>query len=687
MPGSGDERSFSGRLRVVSRRMTVRAVIAGAIVAAGFFAGVAPGPPTPALARVPTTIGFDVLPAGTLVSNQYDTRGVDFQRGIISNSPSLGIDNPRIVVPPPRCIRVFTRQDLVNALAAGRRCVYVDDRARIDLSAGDTIEVPDGVTLESGRSPTNQGGLLYMSHAVPNNTVMLDLGANTHITGLRLGGFDQFGTSPKNGTNGIRIQGVDGVAVDNNDIYGWPGSAIQVGPTPNGKTAADRVRISGNFIHNNEGTELGYGVTVGGSGYALIERNVFSRNRHDIAGGHSSPTAGYIARLNFVLQAGYLDPGCGCYNGHFDFHGSNDPGHWVGGTAGQYIEIRSNTIRGDQKAHFWKSPRAAFDIRGTPTDKAIFENNVLVHSDEDAAVQVSGVCGFLCDDKQKLKDEHKLFISGNRYNVLTQGELAVGRFAGGGRSDVFQANGTAWWYSPGGSGAWRFLRDSTLRLNQLALGDFNGDGKTDVFTQSGSSWLVSYNGTGSWQTLPAGSNIPMSNYRFGDFDGDHVTDIFRTKLGQWYYSSGGRTAWIPLQTSSLKIDQLRLGDFNGDGKTDVFSLANQQWSISYGGTSSWQRLNKQISSNLGELVFADFNGDGKTDIARSHNSKWEVSWGGATPWQPLQTRTEPSLTGMLLGDFTGDGRADVLRYDGQEQYGLSSGGTGPLVTWSQQDML
>ncbi len=144
---------------------------------------------------------------------------------------------------------------------------------------------------------------------------------------------------------------------------------------------------------------------------------------------------------------------------------------------------------------------------------------------------------------------------------------------------------------------------------------------------------------------------------------------------------------MPLQTSSLPIDQLRFGNFDDGGTTDVFSLVNHQWSVSYGGTSPWRRLNKEISSNLGELVFADFNGDGHTDIARSHDGKWQVSWGGATPWEPLQTRSEPALAGMLLGDFDGDGHADVLQFHGLKLYRLSSAGADPLMTWSQQDML
>ena len=148
--------------------------------------------------------------------------------------------------------------------------------------------------------------------------------------------------------------------------------------------------------------------------------------------------------------------------------------------------------------------------------------------------------------------------------------------------------------------------------------------------------------------------------------------------------------------SGFSVDNLRFGDFDGDGKTDVFSLANGQWSVSDGGATRWRRLNAKRSASLGELVFADFTGDGRTDIARRHDGKWEISSGGATPWSRLQSRPQPSFVGTLVGDFTGDSRADVVQFGATRppptlfadltRYKLSGAGTGPLSTWSVQDM-
>lgn len=595
-----------------------------------------------------------------------------------------------------RCTQVSNRQQLLDALAAGSKCIFVADTASIDLAQvrhdrpGATVYVPEGVTLESDRSPTAQGGLLYMSRSLSGHRPMLKLAANTRITGLRLRGFDLFDTNDRqDGTDAILISGVEGVLVDNDEIYGWPNAGVEVSGAPNGVRTAARIHITESFIHNNVQCGAGYGVVVGGSGFALIDRNVFNYDRHDVA-DDGRPDTGYIAESNFVLTSG---PTCNDhYNQHFDMHGTGGGSLHAGGTAGRYVAIRDNTIRGDQAYGFLGHlNRPAFQLRGAPVDSARFIDNAVAHSDEDSAVRVDGA------DRNDLKSKGKLVVDGNAYGVNTAKELVVGDFNGDGHADVFQATGAVWVYSPSGRGAWRILNTSRLRLGRLGLGDFNGDGRTDVFAQDGTRWLVSYGGTSAWQSLPAGSNISIKYYRFGDFDGDGKTDVFRANGSYFYILSGGATGWQQLAKSALKLDKLRFGDFNGDGKTDVFSLANGHWSVSYGGVSHWQRINELLSPTLAGLVFADFDGDGRTDIARSHDGRWEVSYGGATGWRPLDRFVQPGFFAMLFGDFNGDKRADVLQYGvagsvanaftSLSRFKLSSAGARSLVVWSMQDML
>jgi hypothetical protein len=619
------------------------------------------------------------------------------------------------VLVQPACPQVGTAQELIDKLVAGFKCIFVRDDADIDLSAvpdnplrddESILVIPEGVTLKSDRSPTKLGGILEMSHRMPPpdpsdpdtyQKIMLNLGSNDRVTGLRLRGYNE--TDRRNHddrTRAIAIEGSTGVLVDNNEIFGWPHSGVYVtlAPTDRSMTA----RITRNFIHNNLQCSEGQGVQIGGGGFARIDHNLFNSNRHDV-GSIGGPGQGYDAEYNFSLIGG---PKCNpgdvfpYYNQHYDMHGENDG---YGGTAGTFMEILHNTIRGAQSYHGGYHTRPAFWLRGTPEDKAIFAFNV-VHSGDKlgntGAVRVTG-------DADQMIDDHRLVIRNNRLCTDTASALAVGDFNGDGRDDVFQSVGTLWVYSPFGQRDWQVLHDSALRLDRLGLGDFDGDGKTDVFYQVGDRWMVSSGGTGPPTELPVGSNIDIRGYRFFDFDGDGRTDVFRANGSQWFYSSAGTTEWQPLATSHFKVDRLRFGDFDGDGTTDAFSLANGQWSVSFGGNTDWTKLNRRLSSDLEDLVFADFNGDGKTDVAQTDDGNWRVSWGGTTPWRILQyRRPEPLSIGMLFGDFNGDGRDDVLEhgvvtqatttcwaydsdttlFDSLDRYLMSDGGAHPFGIWS-----
>jgi hypothetical protein len=194
------------------------------------------------------------------------------QFDVTSSYPYLGIDDLSFGTPtPPGCAHVSTRLQLIDALKAGYSCVFVNNYTRIDLAqVGDNqpgapdsvIHIPDGVTLESGRSPTVPGALLYMSRRLQNQTPMLDMGANAHITGLRLRGYDQLDTTKRNDTTvGIRVNDVGGVLIDNNEIYGWPEAGVGVGPVPNRESTAASVHITENYIHNNVQCSAGYEAT------------------------------------------------------------------------------------------------------------------------------------------------------------------------------------------------------------------------------------------------------------------------------------------------------------------------------------------------------------------------------------------------------------------------------------------
>lgn len=625
---------------------------------------------------------------------------------------------------------VSTLAELESALAArtsGHRVVWIENWAVIEIAVTDhrrepnhyALRVPPNVTLASGRSPTEPGGLLYFSRRAEHPRFMMRLDSCTRVTGLRLQGptrsTARIYSDPSNpghlievpANTAVEIREVDNVLIDNNEFFDWPGAGVYLRGTGNEYRAARTIRVTGNFFHHNLRCGFGNAVQVNGlgrtspiGGYAYIDRNVFNYNRHAVAGdGH--PKIGYIAERNLVLSGGkkcHSSVPVGYYNQHFDMHGYGDDGY--GGDAGEFIDLRYNTIRGEQDYYVTRT-RPAFMLRGTPTGRASFYGNVVVHENRGEAISFKGVRWHEDDPNPPFREW------GNQYNVDTSKELAVGDFDADGHADVFQATGTVWVYSARGQSNWRVLNTRSERLPQLLFGDFNGDGKTDVFTQRGSQWLVSYGGTRAWTTLAGGSAVDTRRYRIGDFDGDGKADIFRANGTQWFYSSAGATGWLELARSRQREDRLRFGDFNGDGITDVFGLADGHWSVSYGGQTGWRWLNNLLSSNLAELVFADFNGDRITDIARQKGAHYEVAWGGFGDWNELHEGAGHeqflSLTSMLLGDFTGDRRADVLHYRaylvdvipipagsvsvrGKDHFVISSRGSRPFSIWSRYEM-
>ena len=637
--------------------------------------------------------------------------------GLVSASQAHAqvIEPPQAYVSTPKEL-----QDALNAAASSKLLclrpyvIWVENDASIDMDGfmqteggmqtadGNTflLSIPSCVTLASGRSATVDGGLLHQDSTSAFQQFMLSLGNGARVTGLRLQGPSSSSKNMPVANGAILIDGVSTATVDNNEIFNWPHSAVNVTNASNNQATVQQINVSNNFIHDNVMCGLGYGVVVGKAGYAYVSRNLFDDNRHAVSddgcisvGNECNGDTGYIAELNLVLAEGAECPSSNSvwsalgifdyYNQHFDVHGLGSSCGSVshcGGAAGQLFEIRNNAIRGDQtydQVLWWGKTRPAFELRGTPTQAANFHDNAVAHDNQGDAI--STPAGWPSD----------LHVSNIQYNVDTSYQLAVGDFDGDGCTDVFQATGAVWVYSPCGRREWRYLNDSSIKLSGLAFGDFDGDGKTDVFSQEGSQWLVSYGGTGPWTPLPAGSNIPMSGYGFADFDGDGKTDIMESNGAEWFYSSGGSTAWQHLNFSNLAVKDLRFGHFNPKTpkKADIFAIVNGQWSVSFGGISKWEKLNDKIWDNINDLVFGDFNGDGITDIATDFGATakqmaqielhpldppppqpitWYVSWSGRGPWMVLNTWTPARgqivqpLPNTLIGHFDGKPAADII---------------------------
>jgi hypothetical protein len=256
--------------------------------------------------------------------------------------------------------------------------------------------------------------------------------------------------------------------------------------------------------------------------------------------------------------------------------------------------------------------------------------------------------------------------AGNRFDTDFSREIASGDFDGDGRTDVFLANGTAWFYSRAGSQPWEFLHASTKRTHELGFADIDNDRRTDVlyrdpngnlgFLKSGTAALVNF----------TASPVPIQDLRFGDFDGDGKTDIFYTLRGQWMIWYGRTRAWIPAASSSLPLSELLFGEFDDMRGTDVAGVANGAWSISRSGTGSWTKLNSKRVSSFANAVAADFDGDGRTDIAFSDGQTWRYSRDGRSALITMRNGSSvlpyPALKSLCIGRFDGGTQAKVISF-------------------------
>jgi hypothetical protein len=460
------------------------------------------------------------------------------------------------------------------------------------------------------------------------------------------------------------------------------------------------IRIARNFLHHNMRDGAGYGASV--RGRALIERNTFDWNRHDIS-ADAEPHNEYRASHNLALSGAWDHYGKAGIDGRlqdFDMHGTawaDTPGFeglLIGGAAGYYVEIDGNTFLG--------STGLDYRLRGYPVIPSYYHNNVSVRKEGDALEwdhcfsSIFGLFGCAAHYSDSDFQTHVTVSSDNRFAITyPTARLAVGDFDGDGQDDLFLATGNTWFYSPGGQREWRYLNSAPDTIDQLLFGDFDGDGRTDVVAMRNGHLVISWGGISAFDPLNADA-LPcalMSDAAVGDFDGDGKPDIFCADGRNWHISSGGTALFHITAGSTLRGSDVRFGHFATCGagrETDVFSAQSSGWYVSCGASSGWRRLPVSLTNTIAGLVVADFDGEGFADVMSSSADGWRISFGGTQGWKDIPQdlggfSAFANLAG--IGHFTGQRQADVLGWmPFTTQLWLSAAAVSPPTAYSTQDM-
>ncbi len=207
---------------------------------------------------------------------------------------------------PSKCTYVVRNKEELKAkilIAKSGEVIYVYDTCSIDLS-GETIRIPKGVTLASGRGKGTRNGALLYSNSLHAENLLISMlttaGDSVTITGLRLKGPspEMWDHDLRRGVANAIMSRHANLTIHNCEIWAWNKWAIWLYYSKN-------AYVHHNYIHHTILAGYGYPIWCGGMGsernsYALIEANLFEAGRHTIASsGHVNS---WEARYNIILR-------------------------------------------------------------------------------------------------------------------------------------------------------------------------------------------------------------------------------------------------------------------------------------------------------------------------------------------------------------------------------------------------
>ncbi len=541
-----------------------------------------------------------------------------------------------------------------------------------------------------GRTSRSLGPLLKFGlHAdLSDTTAFLQAGCSADHAGegSRFSSFriygPSFGEQPNSNQVAIRIDNCLNAEVDNMEIAGWGGSAVEVRhgdlpvPPPGPTTSVPPIVITSypvdwpdvisvvihnSYLHHNQhastgitgGHSEGYGVKVTDKALARIESNVFDFNKHSVTAG--ADALGIVATGNLVLKGGGIKNTfvTNSYIHVFDEHGDEASNDYNGGSAARFSFLANS---------FQYKNSDDIGIRGAVRGPSLIEGNIFARSSETAALDIV--------DNNKTG----IVINGNLYNVDSYGKYDVCDMDGDGVDDLVLITGVTWWFSSGAQFPWTFLRADTHREDQMRFGYFDDDARCDVLVEHPTTkglWFISSGGTSDWTPLAKdaqGQGLdfihPLSEVQFGRFDPgvrDHRPGVTRKRTHafwrspdkKWFVTPLNRVAWTEIGGSGFELRDLLFGDFDGDGVTDVLAVEQGRWAFSSAGRGQWQRLNSTLNDPVQNLVVANMDADDniddilklvRTDTAISSTlTRTKLTWfrskNGVEPWKVWSEQT------------------------------------------------
>jgi hypothetical protein len=228
---------------------------------------------------------------------------------------------------------IATLGTALNSSHAGD-VIYINPSSTLDLSGYPALTIPSGVTLASNRGVGGSTGALIKKTTGGGTwgweqPMFKTTGVDVRVTGLQLEGemLAQDGTGPGESRYlvGLEAETATNFEVDNCELRGWSWSAISLDRSSNSY-------IHNNYIHHNQAAGEGYGTSLY-EGTAIVERNLYSYNRHDIT-GDGNGNEQYTFRYNIDLGTGSASGGS-----RTDVH------EGTGGYAGSTFNISYNSFK------------------------------------------------------------------------------------------------------------------------------------------------------------------------------------------------------------------------------------------------------------------------------------------------------------------------------------------------------